>query len=79
VGSDLAKNSGFLRAIKIHSMTSFIGEVKALAVAVRFYSMLKIPAEYDRDTLLAEFMDISHQVSHCFNTGCLLLFARELW
>jgi hypothetical protein len=48
MGSDPAKNSGFLRAIKIHSMTSFIGEVKALAVAVRFYSMLKIPAEYDR-------------------------------
>jgi hypothetical protein len=48
VGSNLAKDNGFLKAIKICSMTSFKGEVKPSTHVVRFYGMLKTPAEYDR-------------------------------
>jgi hypothetical protein len=33
--------------------------------------MLKIPAEFDRETLLAKLIDISHQVSPRFTTRCL--------
>jgi hypothetical protein len=36
VGSNLAKVNGFLRAIKIHSVTSFRGEVKPLVLCRRF-------------------------------------------
>jgi hypothetical protein len=39
-------DDGFLRAIKIHSTTSFGGEVK---LSVPFY-MLKIPIDYESNT-----------------------------
>jgi hypothetical protein len=59
VGSNLAKDNGFLKAIKICSMTSFKGQVKPSTHVVRFYGMLKTPAEYDRDTSFDKFKDIS--------------------
>jgi hypothetical protein len=49
-GLNLAENDGFLRPIVIRSTTYFGREVEPLAHVVRFYGMLKIPAEYDRDT-----------------------------
>jgi hypothetical protein len=52
----------FLRAIKIHSLTSFRVEVKLLVPYRSFYSMLKIPAECIRDALLAKFKDISRRL-----------------
>jgi hypothetical protein len=47
--SNLAEDDGFLR-VKINTMTSFRGEVKPLSDVIRFYSMLKNPAENERDT-----------------------------
>jgi hypothetical protein len=44
--SNPSKGNVFLMPIKIRSMPSFGGEVKPSAP--RFYSMLKIPAEYER-------------------------------
>jgi hypothetical protein len=41
--------------------------------------MVKIPTDYDRDTSPAKFTDISRQVTPCFATRCVLVFARELW
>jgi hypothetical protein len=51
--------------------------VRAIGATVR--GLLKVPAEYDRDISSTKFTDIFRQVSRCFATGCLLLFARELW
>jgi hypothetical protein len=41
-------------------MTSVGMDIKPSAHVLRFYGMLKIPAEYDRDTSLAKFKDIFH-------------------
>jgi hypothetical protein len=38
---------------------------------VRSYGMLKIPAEYDKDTSPAKLTDIYRQVSPCFVTTCV--------
>jgi hypothetical protein len=38
-GLNPAEDDRFLRAIKIHSMPSFVGEVKPLARVIRFYYM----------------------------------------
>jgi hypothetical protein len=43
VGSNLAKNDGFLMAIKISSTTSIGGEVKPSVHFIRFYGILKDP------------------------------------
>jgi hypothetical protein len=61
-GSVPAKNDGFLRVINIHGMISFREEVKPSAPCHKIYDMLKIPAEYDGDTSLAKFKDISCQL-----------------
>jgi hypothetical protein len=57
-------------------MTSFRGEVKPSAHVIRYYSMLKFPEEYDRDTSLAKLTDISH-VSPCFATRCLCWYLPD--
>jgi hypothetical protein len=46
---NLAEDDGFLR-VKINTMTSFRGEVKPLSDVIRFYSMLKNPAENESDS-----------------------------
>jgi hypothetical protein len=61
-GANPAEDGGFLRAIKIRNMTSFGGGGGSWPHIVRFYGMLKIPAEYDRDTSLAKFKYISCQL-----------------
>jgi hypothetical protein len=43
VGSNLAEDDGFLRAIKIRSATSFGGEVKPSVPCRKMYGMLKNP------------------------------------
>jgi hypothetical protein len=66
----------FVRALRIRSTTSAGGEVKSSAQCRKIFGMLKIPAQYDRDTTSAKFNDISRQVSPCFATRrvcCLLL------
>jgi hypothetical protein len=47
--SNLVKEMGFSRAIKIRSTTSSGGAVKPSVHVVRFYGMLQIPTEYERD------------------------------
>jgi hypothetical protein len=66
-----------LRAIKIRSTTSFGGEVKSPPHIVRLHGMLKMPAEYNRDTSLANLTDISRQVSPCFTTRYLCWYLPE--
>jgi hypothetical protein len=61
-GSDTIEDDGFLKTIEIHSTTALGGGVKPSAHVVKFYGMLKIPAEYDRDTSSAKFKGISHQL-----------------
>jgi hypothetical protein len=56
--SNLAKDDGVLRVIKIHSTTSFRRRVKLLACVVKFFSMLKNPTKYERDISLAKFTTI---------------------
>lgn len=50
MGSNLAKSDRFLRAIKIHSKTSFGGEVKLLAPCCEILQHVKDPKWYDRDS-----------------------------
>jgi hypothetical protein len=46
---------------------------------VRFYDMLKVPAEYDRDTSPAKLRDISRKVSVASLLGvCAGIFQRAL-
>jgi hypothetical protein len=56
-GSNPAQNDGFLRETEVLSTISFREEEKPLAPVVRFYSMLKIPAEYDKDTSPAKLKE----------------------
>jgi hypothetical protein len=50
VGSNPVERDGFLSVIKIHTITSFGGEVKLLDRVVRFYVMLKNNRCMNRDT-----------------------------
>jgi hypothetical protein len=52
------RDDGFLRAIQIRSTTFFGGEVSLPLHVVRFYGMLKIPADYYRDTMSSKFKDL---------------------
>jgi hypothetical protein len=54
-GSNLAKDYGFLRVIKILSTTSFGGEVKPLVPCHKFLWHVKESCKYERDTLYAKF------------------------
>jgi hypothetical protein len=49
-GSNPAEDDGFLRAIKIHSTTSFGGEVKPQAPCRKILRHNKETYEYERDT-----------------------------
>jgi hypothetical protein len=52
--------NGFLRAIKIHSTTSFGGEVSHRPYVVRFYGLLNLsPSKHKRDSLLRK-VKINH-------------------
>jgi hypothetical protein len=42
-GSNLVKDNGFLRVIKIHSMSSFGGEIKLLAPCLEILRYIKEP------------------------------------
>jgi hypothetical protein len=78
--SNPAKDDGFLRVIKIHSPTSYRGEVKLLAPCRKFLWHVKEPCEVWKryfisnihGHLLLKFLLLSYQVS-------LLVIARELW
>jgi hypothetical protein len=61
-GSNPAEDDGFLREIKILSMTSFGGQVKTSALCREILRHVKTPAEYEKDALSAKFMAISRQV-----------------
>jgi hypothetical protein len=64
VDSNLVESNGFLMVIKIHSMTSFGGQVKlSTPCCESLWRILKNPAEYERDASLAKFTAISCQVS----------------
>jgi hypothetical protein len=49
--SNLAKDNGFLRVIKLHSTTSLRGKVKPLVPCREMFRHVKNPAEYERDIL----------------------------
>jgi hypothetical protein len=50
VGSNLAKDKGFLTAIRIGSMTSIGREVKPSVPCLKFLLHVKEPYEYERDS-----------------------------
>jgi hypothetical protein len=56
------RGDGFLMAIKIRSTPSFGGELVHRLPASRFYDMVKIPAEYYRDTTSSKFKNLSHKL-----------------
>jgi hypothetical protein len=68
-----------LRAINIRSMTSFRQEVSLRFHVVRFYGILKNPAEYEKDISSAKFTAISRQVLLLRYLASLMVTARELW
>jgi hypothetical protein len=67
-----------LKGYKVRNTTSLGGKIKPSAHVVRFYSMSKIPAEYDRDTSSAKLTKIFRKISHCFVTNTAV-FTRELY
>jgi hypothetical protein len=69
-----AEDDGFLRAINIRSTTSFGVKVKVTVNCM----LNKDTCRYGRDTLLAKFADISHNVSTAPLLPDLLIIAREL-
>jgi hypothetical protein len=71
VGSYPAEDDGFLKAIKVRGTTSFGGEAKPSARVVRFYDMLKILAEYDRDTSPVKLTYMYCHFHTYFSTRCL--------
>jgi hypothetical protein len=68
-GSDPAEDDGFSRAIKFAA--------RLRSHFMRFYNMLKIPAEYVRDILSEKSNDISHQLSDSLLGASAA--TRELW
>jgi hypothetical protein len=74
-----AKDSGFLRAIKIHSMTPFGGEVKLLSHVAHLWHV-KEPYEYEETILRQNSAAIYSPFFSCFTTRWPLLkdFQRAL-
>jgi hypothetical protein len=68
------QGDGILRTLKIRVIISFEGKVRMSVLCHKILRMLKIPTEYEIYISLAELTDISP----CFSTRCLLVFAREL-
>jgi hypothetical protein len=50
-GSDLAEDSGFLRAVDIYGTTSFGGEVKLSVPCRKILRHVKEPYRYERGTV----------------------------
>jgi hypothetical protein len=77
VGSNPAEDDGFLRAIRIHSTTSFGWEVK-LSVPCKFLCHVKEHYRYEKKYFVGKMLD--HFLPHisCFATRCLLVITREL-
>jgi hypothetical protein len=66
-GSNPTKDNGFLRVMKVHSTTSFRGDVKLSVPCHKILQHVKVPYEYKRDTSYAKF-------SGRFFTKLLLLY-----
>jgi hypothetical protein len=78
-GSNPAEDDGFLRAIQIHSTTSFEGKVKPSAPC-KILRHGKDPLTCDRDTDRQNSEAISSSVSPRFAARCLCCNnSRELW
>jgi hypothetical protein len=81
-GSNPTKDNGFLRAIKIHSIPFFRGEVKPSAHVVRLYGMLKNPSKCEQK--IQHFVR-SNSSFHLIVPPALLLddsagrISRQLW
>jgi hypothetical protein len=70
-GSNLAKDNGFLRLIKIQSMTSFGVKAKPLVPCCKILWHVKEPHKYERDTSKAKFSSHFSPSFSCFATKCL--------
>jgi hypothetical protein len=79
VVSNPPEDNGFLGVIKIHSMTSFGGEVNRQSHVVRFYSLLKNPTSVKQILCRQSSMAISCQVLLLLYNISVLVIARELW
>jgi hypothetical protein len=77
VGSNLAKDDGFLRAIKVHSGRGE-GKQSHRSHIVRFYDMLKIPTDMKRDTCKQNSLPFLTKFS-CFAARCCCWLLPELW
>jgi hypothetical protein len=75
-GTNPAESNGFLRAIKIHTMTSFEGEVKPSA-SCKILRDVDECYRYERDTCRQKSVAICHQVTPRFTASYNQ--SRELW
>jgi hypothetical protein len=72
------KDYGLLMVLKIHSMTSFRGEVKQLVPCHRILWHVKELCKYERDTYSAKFIAISCQACPASLPNISTGYAREL-
>jgi hypothetical protein len=80
MGSNLAKDDGFLQVIKIHSMTSFCWKVRPSAPCQKILQHLKEPCGVGKQYFVSKIMVI---FSPCFPLlhyqVSLLVTVRGLW
>jgi hypothetical protein len=73
------EDNGFLTAIETRSTPSFRGKWSRRSHGVKFYDILKIPAEYDRHTSPAKLTDISLHICPYSTTKLLFIFPGQVW
>jgi hypothetical protein len=78
VGSNVPEDDQFLRAIKIHSTTSFRGEVKAAISCCKILRPVKDPYS-TKETLVDKILGHFSPSFSCFTTSYLVVTARKLW
>jgi hypothetical protein len=74
-----AEDSGFLRVMKIHSMTSCGGEVKPSAPCHNILQHVKEPCKYERDPRRQNSLAISLPSFPALLLDALLVIIGELW
>jgi hypothetical protein len=71
VGSNQAEDDGYLRVIKIRTMTSFGGDVKPLVPCHNILRHVKEPYECEEILSRQNSAAISSPIFSCFATTCL--------
>jgi hypothetical protein len=78
VSSNLAKDDEFLRAIKVHSMTSFVGEVKPLIPCRKILCYVEESCRYEKRDFVGKIHGYFSPSFSCYACRCVCWFLPEI-